>query len=267
MKNITLSVEEDVLQEARKIAAERNTTVNAIVRVEGVEQERHAIARRPDHVERGLRASRLDERIVRAQLLERGDPLFGRTTPEHNAPTRRATEFRNAGRFRDQELHIAVVDHVTDLIGAEHGMDRNKDRVGPKHPQDRNDLIECLLHADADAVTRSDPPLGEGLGRRHGLGVELPERQRFAPAENSGLAGDGRQRLLELCGYRRHLSGGSYLASSGPGYKRTYESAAVVPVPVAITGPLKCLEIAFCRGLFIAELFLIIRCTDSRRKP
>jgi hypothetical protein len=32
MKNITLSVEEDVLQEARKIAAERNTTVNAIVR-------------------------------------------------------------------------------------------------------------------------------------------------------------------------------------------------------------------------------------------
>jgi hypothetical protein len=32
MRNITLSVEEDVLQEARKIAAERNTTVNAIVR-------------------------------------------------------------------------------------------------------------------------------------------------------------------------------------------------------------------------------------------
>jgi hypothetical protein len=32
MKNITLSVEEDVLREARKIAAERNTTVNAIVR-------------------------------------------------------------------------------------------------------------------------------------------------------------------------------------------------------------------------------------------
>ena len=32
MKNITLSVEEDVLQEARKIAAERNTTINALVR-------------------------------------------------------------------------------------------------------------------------------------------------------------------------------------------------------------------------------------------
>jgi antitoxin component of RelBE/YafQ-DinJ toxin-antitoxin module len=32
MKNITLSIEEDVLQEARKIAAERGTTINAIVR-------------------------------------------------------------------------------------------------------------------------------------------------------------------------------------------------------------------------------------------
>jgi hypothetical protein len=32
MKNITLSIEDDVLQEARKIAAERGTTVNAIVR-------------------------------------------------------------------------------------------------------------------------------------------------------------------------------------------------------------------------------------------
>ncbi len=32
MKNITLSIEEDVLQEARKIAAERGTTVNAMVR-------------------------------------------------------------------------------------------------------------------------------------------------------------------------------------------------------------------------------------------
>jgi len=32
MKNITLSIEEDVLREARKIAAERGTTVNAIVR-------------------------------------------------------------------------------------------------------------------------------------------------------------------------------------------------------------------------------------------
>ncbi len=32
MKNITLSIEEDVLREARKIAAERGTTVNAMVR-------------------------------------------------------------------------------------------------------------------------------------------------------------------------------------------------------------------------------------------
>jgi hypothetical protein len=32
MKNITLSIEEDVLLEARRIAAERSTTVNAIVR-------------------------------------------------------------------------------------------------------------------------------------------------------------------------------------------------------------------------------------------
>jgi hypothetical protein len=32
MRNITLSIEEDVLKEARKIAAERGTTVNAIVR-------------------------------------------------------------------------------------------------------------------------------------------------------------------------------------------------------------------------------------------
>ena len=77
--------------------------------------------------------------------------------PDHNAPMRCVTEFRNAGRFRDQEFHIAVVDHVSDLLGVEHGMDRNKDRIGPKHPQDRNDLIERLLHADADAVARSTP--------------------------------------------------------------------------------------------------------------
>jgi len=32
MKNITLSIEEDVLREARKIAAQRSTTVNAMVR-------------------------------------------------------------------------------------------------------------------------------------------------------------------------------------------------------------------------------------------
>ena len=32
MRNVTLSIEEDVLQEARKMAAERGTTVNAMVR-------------------------------------------------------------------------------------------------------------------------------------------------------------------------------------------------------------------------------------------
>jgi hypothetical protein len=32
MKNITLSVEDDILREARKYAAERETTVNALVR-------------------------------------------------------------------------------------------------------------------------------------------------------------------------------------------------------------------------------------------
>ena len=30
-------------------------------------------------------------------------------------------EFRNAGRFRDQEFHIEIVDHVSDLLGAEQG--------------------------------------------------------------------------------------------------------------------------------------------------
>lgn len=96
--------------------------------------------------------------------------------PNHNAPVRCVTELRNAGRIRDQEFHIAVVDHVSDLLGVEYGMDRNKDRVGPKHSQNRSDLIEVLLHADTDAVARSDPQLGECLRRRHGLGVELPER-------------------------------------------------------------------------------------------
>ncbi len=32
MKNLTLRVEEDILQKARKIAAERTTSVNALVR-------------------------------------------------------------------------------------------------------------------------------------------------------------------------------------------------------------------------------------------
>ena len=120
------------------------------------------------------------------------------------------TEFGNAGRVRDQKFHIAVVHHVSDLLGVEHGMNRNKNGIGPKHPQDCNDLVERLLHADANAVTRSDSQLGEGLGRRHGLSVQLPEGQRFAPAENRGLVGDSRQCLLELCGYGCQPSGRSY---------------------------------------------------------
>ena len=72
---------------------------------------------------------------VPPKLLERGDPLFVRAAPEGNAPMRCVAEFRNAGRVRDQELHIAVGGDVSDLIGPEHGMNRNKDRVGPKHPR------------------------------------------------------------------------------------------------------------------------------------
>ena len=120
------------------------------------------------------------------------------------------TEFRNAGRVRDQEFHLAVVDHVSDLLGVKHGMDGNNDRVRPKHSQDRNHLIKVLLHANADAVTRRYSQRGEGLRGRRGLSVELSERQRFVSAENSGLVGDRRQRLLELCGYGCQLSGPSY---------------------------------------------------------
>jgi len=141
--------------------------------------------------------------------------LFVRTASEHNPSTRRATEFRNAGRLRDQELHIAVGGDVSDLLGPEHWMDGNKDGVGPKYAQDRNDLIKRLLHANADAVARSDPQLGEGLGRRHGLGVELPERRRFAPAQKGLLVGGRRQCVIELSGYRHHLSGSSYHHRSG----------------------------------------------------
>ena len=65
-------------------------------------------------------------REVPPKLLGRGDLLFGRTTPEHNASMRCVTEFRNAGRFRDQEFHIAVIDRVSDLIGPVHGMDRDQ---------------------------------------------------------------------------------------------------------------------------------------------
>src|ERR1051326_5940839 len=44
-----------------------------------------------------------------------------------------------------------------DLLRAEHRMNRYKDRVGPKHPQDCNDLIEILLHTDADTVPARIP--------------------------------------------------------------------------------------------------------------
>ena len=50
MKNLTLAIEEDVLREARKYAAERETTVNALVReyLTGLvsQQERSREARR-----------------------------------------------------------------------------------------------------------------------------------------------------------------------------------------------------------------------------
>ena len=118
-------------------------------------------------------------------------------------------EFRNAGRVRDQEFHIAVVDHVPNLIGTEDGMDRNKDPIGPKHSQDRNDLIEGLLHANADAVTRQHSKRSETLCRGHGLSVELAKGERLTPAENGLLVVKSRQRLLELCGYGRQLSGSS----------------------------------------------------------
>ena len=136
--------------------------------------------------------------------------MFLRPASEHNPSTRCATEFSNPGRFRDQEFHIAVGGDVSDLLGPEDWMDGNKDGVGPKHPQDRNDLIERLLHADADAVARSDAQLGEGLGRRQGLGVKLSERQRCAPAEKGLLVGGRRHCRIELRGYGRHLSGSSY---------------------------------------------------------
>ena len=59
MKNITLSIEEDVLLEARKIAAERGTTVNAIVRasladlVRQKQRTRNALKRMRELAEQG----------------------------------------------------------------------------------------------------------------------------------------------------------------------------------------------------------------------
>jgi hypothetical protein len=42
MKNITLSVDEEVLVQVRRYAAERNTTVNALVREHLTRMARHA---------------------------------------------------------------------------------------------------------------------------------------------------------------------------------------------------------------------------------
>ena len=59
MKNITLSIEDDVLREARKIAAERGTTVNAMVRASLAElvrqkkRTRSALARMRELAEEG----------------------------------------------------------------------------------------------------------------------------------------------------------------------------------------------------------------------
>jgi hypothetical protein len=59
MKNITLSIEEEVLREARKIAAERGTTVNAMVRASLAElvgrkkRVRNALERMRELAEKG----------------------------------------------------------------------------------------------------------------------------------------------------------------------------------------------------------------------
>lgn len=60
MKNLTLAVEEDVLLEARKLALERGTTVNRLVRdhlkqlVEEQGRRRAALQRLRGRMERGL---------------------------------------------------------------------------------------------------------------------------------------------------------------------------------------------------------------------
>ncbi|MGE3872375.1 MAG: hypothetical protein AB7F74_05395 [Parvibaculaceae bacterium] len=53
MKNITLSVDEDVLAKVRRYAAEHDTTVNALVRA-----ELERIARQDDRVKRAMRELR-----------------------------------------------------------------------------------------------------------------------------------------------------------------------------------------------------------------
>lgn len=64
MKNITLSIDEKVLAEVRRYAAEHNTTVNAMVR--------EHLTRIADHTDR---ASRARERI--RQLSERSPARIG----------------------------------------------------------------------------------------------------------------------------------------------------------------------------------------------
>jgi hypothetical protein len=60
MKNITLSVSEDTLREVRKIAAERETTVNALVReyLEGLAAHKERRARLRREITKFARKSR-----------------------------------------------------------------------------------------------------------------------------------------------------------------------------------------------------------------
>jgi hypothetical protein len=66
MKNITLSVEDEVLREARKYAAERETTVNALVR---------------DYLSR-LIAQERDSAKVREELAQLSDESEARLGPD-----------------------------------------------------------------------------------------------------------------------------------------------------------------------------------------
>ena len=72
MKNITLSVDEDVLAEVRRYAAERKTTVNALVREHLTRMARHAD-----------RAGRARERI--RELSEQSRARLGSTAFDRDA--------------------------------------------------------------------------------------------------------------------------------------------------------------------------------------
>jgi len=64
MKNITLSIDEDVLAAVRKIAAEKNTTVNAIVR-----EHLNDLAGREDRVKQAVRRIK---KLGKSSVLEVG---------------------------------------------------------------------------------------------------------------------------------------------------------------------------------------------------